>query len=333
VTSTADAPDPAEVGRVAIVAGGLSHEREVALWSGRRLLRALQAKGVDAELYEADKTLLDRLAADRVDAVVPQTLGQGGEDGALQTALELAGLPFAGSGSRSCRVAWDKAVARTVLERFEVPVPQWEALPVWSFRELGAQYLMERVIRKLGLPLVVKPSQSGSTLGMSGVEDQNGLASALVHSFAYSDIAVIEQYAQGADISVGVLETADGPVALPPVVMRYAPANHFDFAARYTPELLEMEAAELPAAVGERLQALALTAHAALQLRSWSRSDFLVADDGSLVLLEVAITPALTETSPYPFGLQVADRDLADTVLGLVRDAQVAHRAGDEVTA
>ena len=310
------------IGRVAIIAGGLSHERDVSLRSGRRLLRELQNAGLDAGMYDADESLLTRLRADGVTVAYPTLHGDVGEDGALQTVLELNGVAFVGSTSRACRLAWDKSTARVLLEQIGLPVPNWAALPVTSFREFGSKALVGSLIERLGLPLVVKPSRSGSVLGVSGVDSPDDLPAALVHCFAYGEVAVVESYVEGTDVSVGVIDRDGLPTALPPVALHYERGDKFDFAARYSPDLIEVEApASLPDGVAEELQRIAVLAHQTLGLRDISRADFLVSADGSAVLLESAIAPGLTETSLFPFALHAAGTTLGETAAMLLTTA------------
>lgn len=312
-------------GRVAVIAGGLSHERDISIRSGRRLLRELQQAGLEAGLYDADESLLTRLAADRVEVAFPTLHGDIGEDGALMTVLELVGLPYVGSSSRACRLAWDKATARVLVERAGMPVPHWAALPVTSFREFGSSALVSSLVTKLGLPLVVKPSQGGSVLGISGVDGVEELPGALVHTFAYGAVALVESYVQGTDVAVAVIERDGEPEAMPPVALHYERGDKFDFAARYSPDLITIDAPAVlkPETVAE-LERLALLAHTTLGLRDLSRSDFLVDEAGAIVHLETAVTPGLTETSLFPFALQAGGTSLGASV-GLLLSAALAR--------
>lgn len=309
-------------GRVAVIAGGLSHERDVSIRSGRRLLRELQGAGLEAGLYDADETLLTRLTADHVEVAFPTLHGDIGEDGALMTVLELVGMPYVGSSSRACRLAWDKSTARVLVEQAGVPVPRWAALPVASFREFGSSALVSSLVARLGLPLVVKPSRGGSVLGISGVDRADELPAALVHCFAYGEVALVESYVQGTDVAVAVVEHDGVAESLPPVALHYERGDKFDFAARYSPDLIRIDApAGLDSATVQKLQQLAVLAHTTLGLRDLSRSDFLVDDAGDIVHLETAVTPGLTETSLFPFALQAGGATLGTTVSRLLETA------------
>ena len=296
---------------VAIVAGGLSHERDVSLKSAKRVVRDLTAIGVDARMYEADHSLLSRLSEDSVAAALPTMHGDVGEDGALQTVLELAAIPFVGAPSSSCRLAWDKATARALVEPL-VNVPQWVALPSATFREFGSAQIVDLLVERLGLPLVVKPNRGGSVLGVSGVTTADELPAALMRAYSYGSTAVIEHFFEGLDISVAVIEKDGNPVALPPIGLHYHRDHQFDFAARYEPALIDVESpAKLADSVTAELQQEAVLAHQRLGLRDLSRSDFILASSGEHVMLETAITPGMTETSLFPFACEAAASTLA----------------------
>ncbi len=203
--------------RSVVLAGGLSYERDVSLRSGRRVLDALRAAGIDAELRDVDVTLLPALAADPPDAVVIALHGATGEDGSLRGVLDLCGVPYVGCDARASRRAWDKPSAKTVLREAGIPTPDWVALPHDRFSELGAVAVLDRIVDRLGLPLMVKPAQGGSGLGAAVVRDAAALPAAMVGCFAYDSTALVERYVPGIDIAVSVIDLGDGPQALPAV--------------------------------------------------------------------------------------------------------------------
>ena len=321
-----------DLGRVAVVAGGLSHERAVSLQSGRRAVYELRAVGVDAHQYDVDATLLDRLSGDGVQVAYLATHGPGGEDGVLQSVLEILGVPYAGSSSRACRLAWDKANARVALEQAGIAVPDWLALPSEAFRELGSARLLAAIRERLGLPLVVKPSTGGSALGITGVDEAEQLPEALVRSFGYGDVSLMERYIDGLDVAVGIVERDGRPVPLPPVSLDFSGGSRFDFSARYSADRMVVSApAKLPADLVERLQSTAIAAHTTLGLRHLSRADFVVDADGDARLLEVAISPGLTETSLFPLAVEAAGQTLGEALHYLL--AAAVDEAGGSSTA
>lgn len=308
-------------GLVAVIAGGLSHERDVSLASGRNLVRELRAEGVDVTAYDFDRNLLHNLERDKATVALSALHGQFGEDGEIQTLLELIDLPYVGSTSRACRVAFDKGTARELLRRADIPVPDSVGLSAQTFRDIGPTALMEHVLDRLGERVVVKPTRGGSALGVSGVDGLIELPSALVGTYAYHDDALIERFYQGIDVSVVVLETSDGLTSLDPIAIDFTKGHEFDFAARYTAEFVGLAVPDLPADLLDQLGETARTAHRVLGLRDVSRSDFIVSKDGSFVLLETAITPGTTETSVFPFACTAAGTSLGKVAHGLVVQA------------
>ena len=158
--------------RIVVLAGGISHERDVSLRSGRRVADALAGHGVEVELRDPDATLLSSLRADRPDVVWPALHGASGEDGALRGLLEFIGIPYVGSRSGAARLAWDKPAAKVIVERAGVPTPRSITLPRDAFRELGADAVFEAIADELPVPLVVKPARGGSAQGVTIVEHE-----------------------------------------------------------------------------------------------------------------------------------------------------------------
>jgi len=316
-----------ELERVAVIAGGLSSEREVSVRSGRRALYALAEAGVDAVLYDADESLLERFCADKIDAVYIAVHGASGEDGSLQTALQLLGIPYVGSPPEACHLAWDKAVAKELMARAGLATPAWVAVSARSFRELSPTRIIGAMVDKLGLPVVVKPATSGSTLGMSLVERADDLPAALVRCFTYGSLAVIERYIPGLTIETVVVEDDGVPTALPPAAFTNPGVSPFSFEARYSADLISIALpAPLPAEALEAASAAAVLTHKVLGLRDMSRTDLIVDEAGKPWFLEAAISPGLTETSVLPMAAAEAGRPLGTLLADLLRAA--LNRAG-----
>lgn len=294
---------------VAVLAGGLSHEREVSLRSGRRVAEALRDADVEVSIHDVDATLLPLLSRTRPDVVWPLLHGASGEDGSIRDVLDLIEIPYVGTGPRASRVAWNKPVAKSVALAAGIATPTYVTLPQSLFRELGAGAVLDAVVAKLGLPLAVKPTNGGSALGVSIVSDARRLPRAMVDCFAYSEVALIEQAVPGTELAVSVVEGDDGPYALPPVEI--VTDGPYDYDARYNPGRTKyFTPARIDAGLSELVREVALRAHSALGLRHLSRTDLLIDADGVVQFLEVNVAPGMTETSLFPQAARAADLDL-----------------------
>ncbi|MGZ4494397.1 MAG: D-alanine--D-alanine ligase family protein [Nocardioides sp.] len=307
--------------RIVVLAGGLSHERDVSLRSGRRVAEALRDTGVTVEERDVDAALLPALRDDRPDCVVPVLHGESGEDGALREVLELLDVPYVGAPPAACRAAFDKPVAKVVAARAGLLTPESVALPHETFRELGAAAVMEAIVARIGLPLIVKPAKSGSALGCTVVREATALAGAMVNAFAYGDTALVERLVEGTEVAVAVVDTGDGPRALPVVEIR-PDGGVYDYTARYTAGSTEFVVpAKLPDDLAAECARVAVTAHEALGLRDLSRSDLMIDAEGRVWFLEVNVAPGLTETSTVPLAVSAAGLDLGGLVGDLVAAA------------
>lgn len=303
---------------VIVIAGGLSHERDVSLRSGRRVATALREAGREVVETDINPQLLP-LFAERPDAVaVPMLHGGLGEDGALREVLEIMGVPFVGSSGAASRLTFDKSIAHARVSAAGIATPQQVALPQDIFRELGAQTIMRGISQRYGFPLMVKPARSGSALGVSKVERAEDLPSALVGAYAYGEVAVIEEFIAGTEVSVTVLDEGDGPVALPPVEIRPA-SGIYDYESRYTAGATRfVTPAELPDEVLARAGEVAVAAHEALGQRHLSRADMIVRADGTPVFFECNVAPGMTETSLSPLAFEAGGRTMGEVFSRLV---------------
>jgi D-alanine-D-alanine ligase len=306
---------------VAVLAGGLSHEREVSLRSGRRLAAALRDTGADVREWDVDGSLVAQLRQDRPDAVAVALHGGEGENGSVQAVLELLGVPFVGTPARACRRAWDKPTAKAELARSGLDTPDWVALPHTTFRALGAQAVLDAMVDRLGLPLMLKPDQGGSALGAQVVTERGELPAAMVSCLAYADTVLAERFVVGTEVAVTVVDDGAQPRALPPVQID-ARDGVYDYTARYTPGAATFHCpARLDASVLSRLEETALAAHRLLGLRDVSRMDAVVDADGRVQVLEVNVSPGLTETSLLPTAVRAGGMDLGELYAGLVERA------------
>ena len=307
--------------RYLVLAGGLSHERDVSLKSGRRVLDALRSEGVEADLRDADASLLGVLAEAPYDAVLVALHGGAGEDGALREVLDIAGARYVGSSPAACRIAWDKPTAKALAVRAGLSTPRSVVLPHAAFRELGAGAVLDRLVGHLGLPLMVKPARGGSALGCTSVDKPDELPAAMVSCFSYGEAALVEAFVTGTEVAVTVVDTGDGPRALPAVEI-VPLSGVYDYTARYTAGQTEFFApARLDAAAAQAVSDAAVAAHTALGLCDLSRVDLVVDGDGAVQLLEVNTAPGMTETSLLPMAVEAAGLSLGALLHELLQAA------------
>ena len=307
---------------VVVLAGGLSPERDVSIRSGRRVANALRAADPSIDVIErdVDSTLLKSLRTDAPDCVIPMLHGAAGEDGAVRDVLDGLGIPYVGSGPDACRLAFDKPVAKALLRAEGIATPRSVALPHSTFRELGAASVLDALVAAVGLPAVVKPARGGSALGATIVHDASELPSAMVNAFAYGDVAMIESFVAGVEVAVAVVDTANGPRALPAVEI-VPDSGFYDYAARYTAGSTEFFVpARVSSEHSDALAKLAVRVHTSLGLRDWSRTDAIVTPEGAM-FLEINAAPGMTETSLMPQALTNAGMDLGELAAYLVRAA------------
>jgi D-alanine-D-alanine ligase len=312
--------------RVLVLAGGLSHERDVSLRSGRRVAESLRDAGCPVIERDVDALLLGSLREGIADVVWPLLHGATGEDGAVRDVLELIEVPYVGSTPSACRQAWDKPVAKSVARAAGLATPESVALPHGTFRELGAQGVLAAIVHHLGLPLVVKPARGGSALGVSLVRDAEDLPRAMVDCFAYGDVALVERMVEGVEVAVSVVDTGDGPRVLPAVEI-VADGGVYGYDARYVAGATEFFCpARLTAEAALAVSEAALRAHQAFGLRHLSRTDLIVGRGGRPWFLEVNVAPGMTETSLLPQSVEAAGEDVGPLYRRLVEAASADGR-------
>lgn len=305
---------------VLILAGGLSHERDVSIRSGRRVAESLRSAGISAHVHDVDGDLLAYLQQARPDVVWPILHGSTGEDGSVRDVLDLVGVPYVGTDAAGSRLSWSKPVAKTLLQQAGAHTPRFTTLPQTLFRELGTRGVLDRVLEVLGLPLVVKPASGGSALGVTVVREAAELPQAMVGCFAYGEEALIEQRIDGTEVAISVVDLGDGPRALPSVEI--VTDGAYDFDARYNPGRSEYFVPGRLSEPQERAAAdLAVLAHQVLGLRHLSRTDMIIDADGVPWVLDINVAPGMTETSLFPQAAQAAGYAGGELYAALVRQA------------
>lgn len=306
--------------RIAVVAGGRTPERDVSLRSGHRVLAALGSHGHDAALLDpAEVPLTEALQTLAPDLCYLTLHGKEGEDGTVQRLLDLLGIPYTGTAALDCELAFDKVLAKDILAREGVRTPVWAVVEGWALRDLGAGAALGRVVDRVGLPCVVKPSRSGSALGVSFVDREADLAAAVMAALSFSGAAIVEAKVEGSEVAAGF--AGDPPEALP-LVEIVPKGGVYDYAARYTAGATEYFApARSDADTAQAVNDLARSALRALRLRDVTRVDTIVDRDGIPWVLEVNVSPGMTETSLLPMAARVAGWSMGDLCERIVRAA------------
>ncbi|RWZ52583.1 D-alanine--D-alanine ligase [Labedella phragmitis] len=296
---------------IAVLAGGISHERDVSLRSGRRVADELTEAGHRAILRDPGAGILDWIAETAPDVVWPALHGASGEDGALQALLRGRGIAYVGSHPEAAGLAWSKPTAKALVAREGIATPEWLALPRETFTELGAGAVLGEVARAIGTPAVVKPSQGGSAQGVTIVDDASQLPRAMVDAYTYSDVALIERKVDGTELAVTVIDAGDGPRALPAVEIEPL-SGVYSFEARYNAgETIFYAPARVGDEIADAAARTAVAVHQLLGLRHISRVDLIVAADGTPWFLEANMLPGLTETSLAPQAIEAAGLELS----------------------
>lgn len=293
---------------IAVLTGGSSLEREVSLRSGSRVADALRDRGHTVATLDTDAELVRTLGAGSFDLAFLTLHGAAGEDGTIQSVLELLGLPYTGPDVLASSLAWNKPIAQGLFRRAGLAVPQFVTLTQQAFREMGASAALDRLADDLSFPLVVKPATGGSSLGLSFVENAGSLPRALVGAFSYADAVLIERAITGTEVAVSII---DGE-ALPAVEIR-PKEGAYDYSARYTAGSVEFHVpARLDEDVAEAVRATSVAAYEAVGARHVSRCDLIVAAAGTPFILELDTCPGMTETSLLPLAAQAAGLDFGD---------------------
>ncbi len=281
--------------RLALIAGGVSGEREVSLNGAKGVEKALDPEKYEVVRYDP-ATDLSRIAADapNIDVAFILLHGVHGEDGTMQGFLELLGIPYQGAGVLGSAMAMDKNLAKTMYKLHGLPVANWEMASRDDVAAPG------RLLESLRLPLVIKPVRQGSSIGMSIVKEQEKLSVALELAFEHDNEVMVEEFISGREITVGVIGNKELS-ALPLVeVIPDAKYEFFDYEAKYQPGATkEVCPAEVSAEIRKKAQEYGLTAHRALQLKGYSRTDMIVSDN-DIYILETNTIPGMTPTSLLP---------------------------------
>jgi len=303
----------AEFGKVAVLMGGPSSEREISFLSGRAVLGALVGKGVDAHAFDPKERPLADLAREGFERVFIALHGRFGEDGTVQGALETMGIRYTGSGVMSSALAMDKWRTKLVWLASGIPTPRYavvDATTDWM-----------RIVAELGLPLIVKPAREGSTIGITKVTgvDHGELGNAYVEAVRHDDLVLVEEFVTGMELTASIL----GDRALP-LIRIEAPAGNYDYHNKYFSDETKYYC---PAGIAEQkeqeIRAAALAAFRIVGCSGWGRLDLILRPDGSFSFLEVNTSPGMTGHSLVPMAAKVAGLDFGELCIEILRGAHV----------
>jgi len=308
--------------KIQVLAGGISHERDISLKSGRRVADALTEFGATVIIREPDHNLLANIAKDNPDVIWPVLHGASGEDGALRDILSLTGVPYVGATPAAARLAWDKAIAKILINKGGIQTPPSITLPKETFRELDAESVLHAVAQAFSMPVVVKPARGGSAQGVSIVTKVEDLNRAMIDAYVYCDVVIIEKMIEGTELAVGVIDLGAGPIALPAVEV-VPRTGHFAFEERYTAgETDYFVPARLDAKTSEAARKVAISSHEILGLRHLSRIDMIVDQQGVVWFIEANVLPGLTETSLLPMAITASGNSLGQVYYNLAEAAE-----------
>ena len=306
-----------ELGRVGVLYGGRSAEREVSLMSGEGVLAALRAKGVDAHGFDPARQNLAQLAEQGYDRVFIALHGRYGEDGTLQGALEQLGIPYTGPGVMACALSMDKTMSKRVWLAHGLPTPRFMVLE----KDASAAQL-DAAVAELGLPLMLKAPHEGSTIGISKIMSGNEMQAGFDNCARYDDTVLAEEFISGRELTVPVMGAGRDARALPIVEIR-APQGNYDYEHKYfSDETQYLCPAPMETALTARIQSLAVEAYRALGCSGWGRVDFMLrAGDDAPFLLEVNTSPGMTGHSLVPMSARAAGVSYEDLCIDILRSA------------
>jgi D-alanine-D-alanine ligase len=315
---------PHSLGKVAVLMGGRSAEREVSFMSGQGVLTALRAQGVDAHPFDPAERNLSDLKKENFDRCFIALHGRFGEDGTVQGALELLGIPYTGSGVMASSIAIDKTMTKRVWLSEGIPTPQYVLLKNDNLGEVAQAH----VLQTLGLPLIVKPAREGSSLGVFKVVEATELSHALQEAAKCDTDILCEQFIAGDEVTCPVLGDGDYAQALP-VIRIVAPAGNYDYENKYfTDDTQYLVPSGLPEAEELAIQAHVLKAYRVLGCRGWGRVDVMIdAKTRRPYLLEINTSPGMTSHSLVPMSAKAAGMDYEALCMHLLRNAGLEHPA------
>lgn len=300
--------DMSRFGKVAVLMGGTSAEREVSLNSGKAVLEALQSKGVDAYAVDVGDDILNQLQQGQFDRAFIALHGRGGEDGTMQGALQIMNLPFTGSGVMASALAMDKLRTKQIWQAQGLPTP--------AYKVLDERPDIKQLVSEIGLPMMIKPSHEGSSIGVTKVVSEDQLTAAWDDAAKYDSEVIAEAWVTGKEYTAAIL----GDLALP-LIRLETPQEIYDYEAKYMLDTTQYHCpCGLDTEAEKSLQQMALKAFRAVGAQGWGRVDLFVDDKGKPWLIEVNTVPGLTDHSLVPMAAKAVGISFDELMLRILQD-------------
>ena len=309
------------MGKVGVLFGGRSAERDVSMMSGAGVLAALKSRGIDAHPFDPGQRSIAELAAEKFDRVFIALHGRFGEDGSLQGALEQLDIPYTGSGVMACAIGMDKIYTKMIWLMHGLPTPRYTSITESTD--------LAQVVAQLGLPLIVKPPHEGSTIGITKVSAADGLKAAYDLAHGFDDVVLAEEFVVGREFTVAMLGKGATARALP-IVEIVAPGGNYDYQNKYfTDDVKYFCPAVLDEATAAEMSRLAVEAYRALDCEGWGRIDFLLREsDNKPFLIEANASPGMTSHSLVPMAARALGISYEDLCVEILQSARLKMAQG-----
>lgn len=303
---------------IAVLMGGRSLEREFSIKSGQRVSNALKKLGHNVIKLDIDESIVDNLNSEKIDLAYIALHGKDGEDGTIQEILEVLNIPYTGPGVYPNVLSFDKIISKQIFMSLGIPTPPFYFLNTSSFRELGSSKLLPLIAKKIGLPMVVKPSAQGSALGIRIVNDKESIPEAIISALSYSKKVILEKFIDGVELAVSII--GKKPRILPAVEI-VPKKKFFDFESRSkTGETEYFVPARISASSDKKVKEVAMAVHNALKCTKLSRVDIIMDRKEEIpYVLELNTSPGMTDTSLLPMSAEAAGLSFEELVDEIIK--------------
>ena len=303
---------------IAVLMGGRSLEREFSIKSGQRVSNALKKLGHNVIKLDIDESIVDNLNSEKIDLAYIALHGKDGEDGTIQEILEVLNIPYTGPGVYPNVLSFDKIISKQIFMSLGIPTPPFYFLNTSSFRELGSSKLLPLIAKKIGLPMVVKPSAQGSALGIRIVNDKESVPEAIISALSYSKKVILEKFIDGVELAVSII--GKKPRILPAVEI-VPKKKFFDFESRSkTGETEYFVPARISASSDKKVKEVAMAVHNALKCTKLSRVDIIMDRKEEIpYVLELNTSPGMTDTSLLPMSAEAAGLSFEELVDEIIK--------------